>query len=194
MNPSRKAYFDSLTDRTIVALLMANDPEAVDYVFFHRCNAMFEHIVHSVFNSQVTANELITEFYLYLSENGWERLKIYEFKSRLNTWLTVVSVRFFKKRRFFQTKTVPTDPLLMAETRKSEVDDFNVLDELSRVELYQAIDRLSKPRERYALLCDLNGKSTEEIAADMGCTVSAVYNLTKRARMELKAMFNEKNA
>ena len=50
----------------------------------------------------------------------------------------------------------------------------------------------SKPRERYALLCDLAGKSADEIANDMGCTVSAVYNLTKKARMELKTIMKER--
>ena len=56
---------------------------------------------------------------------------------------------------------------------------------MSRAELYQAIDNLSKPRERYALLATLAGHSAEEIAADMQCTVAAVYNLTKKAKQEL---------
>ena len=58
-------------------------------------------------------------------------------------------------------------------------------------ELYKAIDNLSKPRERYALLAELNGMSAEEIAVDMGCTVSAVYNLTKKARLEVKNKLKE---
>lgn len=84
------------------------------------------------------------------------------------------------------------EPQLIVETQKNEVDEYDILHELSRLELYKAIDQLSKPRERYALLADLTGKSAEEIAADMGCTVSAVYNLTKKARMELKTILKEK--
>ena len=60
------------------------------------------------------------------------------------------------------------------------------------MELYKAIDGLSKPRERYALLAELNGMSAEEIALDMDCTVSAVYNLTKKARIELKNKMKER--
>ena len=192
MYDRRIAYFDSLTDHELVRLLLADNQEAVEYVFFHRCNGMFAHIVHSVFQSQGRKEELITEFYLYLSENGWNRLRQFEFKSGLNTWLTVVAVRYFKKKRVSQTKTVLVEPQLIVETQKNVADDFDIMQEMSRMELYKAIDRLSKPREHYALLADLTGKSAEEIAADMGCTVSAVYNLTKKARMELRTLLKEK--
>lgn len=192
MYDRRIAYFESLSDRQLVELLLANDPEAVEYVFFHRCNGMFAHIVHSVFQSQGKKEELISEFYLYLSENDWNRLRQFEFKSALNTWLTVIAIRFFRKKRISQTKMVAVEPQLIVETQKNEVDDYDVFHEMSRLELYKAIDRLSKPRERYALLADLTGKSADEIAADMGCTVSAVYNLTKKARMELRTLLKDK--
>ena len=188
MRERRKAYFDSLTDRELVALLLANDQEAIEYVFFYRCDGMFAHIIHGVFLSQGKKEELVSELYLYLSQNNWERLRKFEFKASLFTWLTVLAVRFFKKKQISQTKIVAIDPQLIVETRKSEPDDFDIVQEMTRLELYKAIDKLSKPRERYALLADLSGKSTEAIAEDMGCTVSAVYNLTKKARMELKTM------
>ena len=186
------AYFDSLSDRELVELLLANDQEAIEYVFFHRCNGMFAHIVYSVFQSQATKEELITDLYFYLSENEWSRLRQFEFKASLNTWLTVIAVRFFKKMRISQTKLVAIDPQLIVETRKNETDDYDIINEMSRLELYKAIDQLSKPRERYALLADLTGKRAEDIAAEMGCTVAAVYNLTKKARMELKSKMQER--
>ena len=192
MYDKRKKYFDSLTDRELVALLLANHQEAVEYVFFYRCNGMFNHIVNSVFSSQGKKEELITEFYLYLSENEWSRLRQYEFKASLNTWLTVIAVRFFKKIRISQTKLVAVDPQLIVETKKSEADDYDIVHELSRLELYKAIETLSKPRERYALLAELTGKRAEDIAQEMGCTVGAVYNLTKKARQELKSKMQER--
>ena len=192
MRERNKAYFDSLSDRELVDLLLANDEEAIEYLFFIRCNGMFAHIACSVFQSQTCKEELITDFYLFLSENEWSRLRQFEFKSGLNTWLTVIAVRFFKKIRISQTKMAVIDPQLIVETRKNETDDYDIINEMSRLELYKAIDRLSKPRERYALLADLTGKRAEDIAAEMGCTVAAVYNLTKKARMELKSKMQEK--
>ena len=192
MRERNKAYFDSLSDRELVELLLANDQEAIEYVFFIRCNGMFAHIAFSVFQSQTSKEELVTEFYFYLSENDWNRLRKFEFKANLNTWLTVVAIRFFKKMRISQTKLVVIDPQLIVETQKNETDDYDIINEMSRLELYQAIDKLSKPRERYALLADLTGKRAEDIAAEMGCTVAAVYNLTKKARLELKSIMQEK--
>ena len=93
----RITYFDGMPDRELVGLLLANDKEAIEYVFFYRCNGMFAHIVNSVFHSQGKKEELITEFYLYLSENDWNNLRKFEFRASLNTWLTVVAQRFFKK-------------------------------------------------------------------------------------------------
>ena len=192
MRERTKAYFDSLDDRELVRLLLENDQDAIEYVFFMRCNGMFAHIVHSVFQSNSSKEELITDFYLFLRENGWERLRQFEFKSGLNTWLTVVAVRYFKKKRISQTKLVAIDPQLIVETQKNEADDYDIIREMSRLELYKAIDRLSKPRERYALLADLAGKHAEDIALEMGCTVAAVYNLTKKARLELKSIMKER--
>lgn len=192
MYERRIAYFDSLSDRELVRLLFANDPEAIEYVFFHRCNGMFAHVIHSVFQSQGRKEELITEFYLYLSENGWYRLRNYEFKSGFNTWLTVLAVRYFRKKYKSQTKMVLVEPQLIVETLKDEADDRDVVKELTRLELYNAIDRLSKPRERYALLAELTGKRPDDIAKEMDCTVMAVYNLTKKAKNELKTLLKEK--
>ena len=192
MRERNRAYFDTLSDKELVDLLLANDPEAIEYVFFYRCEGMFAHIVYRVFQSQVRKEELITDFYFYLSENEWNRLRKFEFKASLNTWLTVIALRFFKKMRISQTKLVVLDPQLIVETRKDETDDYDIIDEMSRIDLYQAIDRLSKPRERYALLSDLTGKRAEDTALEMGCTVAAVYNLTKKARAELKSIMQEK--
>ena len=192
MRERTKAYFDSLDDRELVRLLLENDQDAIEYVFFLRCEGMFAHIVHTVYQSNSKREELITEFYLFLRENDWERLRQFEFKASLNTWLTVIAIRFFKKKKISQTKLVVIDPLLIVETQKNEADDYDIIHEMSRLELYQAINKLSKPRERYALLADLAGKRAEDIAKEMDCTVSAVYNLTKKARLELKSIMQER--
>lgn len=188
----RITYFDGMPDRELVGLLLANDKEAIEYVFFYRCNGMFAHIVNSVFHSQGKKEELITEFYLYLSENDWNNLRKFEFRASLNTWLTVVAQRFFKKKHQSQTKLVAVDPQLIEEVQKNQADDFDIQHEMNLLDLYKAINRLSKPRERYALLASLTGKSAEDIAKDLGCTVSAVYNLIKKAKMELRTLLKDK--
>lgn len=192
MRERNKAYFDSLSDKELVDLLLNNDQDAIEYVFFIRCNGMFAHIADSVFQSQARKEELISDFYFYLSANNWTKLRNFEFKSSLNTWLSVIAIRFFKKMRISQTKFVVMDPLIVVETKKNEPDDYDIIQEMSRLELYKAINGLSKPRERYALLAELTGKRAEDTAQEMGCSVAAVYNLTKKARLELKSKMQER--
>ena len=189
MHNRRIKYFATLSDQETVALLLANDAEAVEYVFFHRCKALFTHVINTVMKDCEKPEELIGELYIFLHDNDWAKLRQFEFKSSLNTWFTVVSVRYFQKKKNFQTKSIPVEPLIIEETLKGQADDFSIEDEMSRMELYKAIDRIDKPRERYALLAELSGKNAEEIAADMQCTVAAVYNLTKKARLKLKKLF-----
>lgn len=177
---------ECLSDRQLVSLLLANDEEAVEYVFFHRCNGMFSHVISDVFRSQVKKEELITDFYLFLSADEWRRLRQFEFRSELNTWMTIVAIRFFRQKKAdMQTTLSDLEPPLIQNVGQI-ADDFNIFDEISRVELYEAIDGLPKPRERFALLGVLAGKKTETIAEELGVTVTAVYNLTKKAKMALK--------
>lgn len=182
----RLQKMNSLSDRQLVDLLLANDETVVDYVFLHRCNGMFSRVINDVFQSQVKKEELITDFYLYLCADDWRRLRQFEFRSELNTWLTIVAIRFFShKKATMQTKIEDLEPPLMKRVNQIP-DDFDILDEMSRVELYEAIDKLPKPRERMALLGELAGKKAETVAEELGCTVTAVYNLTKKAKLALK--------
>ena len=177
---------DYLSDRQLVDMLLTNDEKVVEYVFFHRCDGMFARVINDIFHSQVKKEELITDFYLYLSADDWQRLRQFEFRSELSTWLTVVAIRYFnQKKDEIQTNLGNLEESLMKEVRQIP-DDFDLFDEMSRVELYEAIDKLPKSRERMAILGELAGKKAETIAEELGCTVAAVYNLTKKARKTLK--------
>jgi len=186
MYDRRLLWFSRLSDRELVDMLLANDEEAVEYVFFYRCNSMFAHIISSIYHSQAKKEELITEFYLYLSEDDWRRLRQFEFKSALNTWLTIVAVRYFRgKMPSARTKTLELTSQ-MVESIENTSDNDDPFHSLSKLELYESIEQLPKPRERFALLGTLMGKSAEIIAKELGCTVMAVYNLTKKARQSLQ--------
>ncbi|MBP5573725.1 MAG: sigma-70 family RNA polymerase sigma factor [Bacteroidales bacterium] len=178
---------DRLSDRQLVDLLLANDEAAVEYVFFHRCDGLFARVLSSFPSHQAQKKEeLITDFYLFLRADDWRRLRQFSFRSELNTWMTVVAIRFFNQKiTSSQTNTAGLDAPLNQGVNQIP-DDFDLFDQLSKVELYEAIDRLPKPRERFALLGELAGKKAETIAEELGCSVMAVYNLTKKAKMALK--------
>ena len=69
-----------ISDRELVDRLLIGDEEIVRYLFFDKY-------------------ELINELYLYLQSDNWYKLRQFDFRSKLTTWLTVVAVRFFQKRK-----------------------------------------------------------------------------------------------
>lgn len=191
MKEKKITYLNRLSDNDLVKLLLANDSEAVEYVFFCRCDKVFSHLNNTLRPQCLKKEELINEFYLYLSADDWRRLRSFEFKSSLNTWITIVAIRYFKsKKESEQPKTVELNSLSFGDVEKS--DDFDIINELSRLELYEAIEQLKNPRERCALLGMLMGKSAEELAKEMKCSAMAVYNLIKKAKKALKKIMKGK--
>ena len=139
---------------------------------------------NSIFHDTVKKEELITEFYLYLREDDWHRLRQFGFRSKLETWLTVVAIRFFKEKTTSRTNLVKLDTLL--DEVQQVADKYDPVETMSKLELYEAIDRHLKPRERFALLGWLSGEKSETIAKELSCSVMAVYNLVKKAKVSVK--------
>lgn len=88
-----------ISDRELVDRLLIGDEEIVRYLFFDKCTPMFNYILHRFCPCQLDKNELINELYLYLQSDNWYKLRQFDFRSKLTTWLTVVAVRFLKKNR-----------------------------------------------------------------------------------------------
>lgn len=178
----------NVSDRQLVDLLLANDEAAVEYFFFERSASMFTHVIDTIFQGkqEMKKGEMITDFYLFLRADDWRRLRQYQFKSRLDTWVTVVAIRYFNKKKILElTKKLELDPL-MCNGIEQIPDDYDLLEEISKIELYDAIDHFPKPRERFALLGLLAGKSAKMVSKELGCSDLAVYNLIKRAKQTLK--------
>ena len=91
--------FEQYTDKEIVSKILAHDQLIIEYFFLKKCSPVFMYILHSVFDGKIDVKELINELLLYLSENNWHKLRQFDYRSRLTTWVRVVAVRFFVKKR-----------------------------------------------------------------------------------------------
>ena len=193
MTKKRLQNMDRLSDRQLVALLLDNNDDAIEYVFFHRCDGMFAHIVNSVFLSQdIKKEELIGEFYMYLKADDWRRLRQFQFRSGLNTWLTIVATRFFNERKSQKpNQAVEMTPEIITEM-ENQCDDYDIFHEMSRLELYEAIDRLPNERERLVIMGALTGKSKELMAEELGCSFATVYALINKTKDSLTKMMKGK--
>ena len=145
---------DRLSDRQLVDLLLANDEDAIEYVFFHRCNDMFAHVINGIFHEQVKKEELVTDFYLYLRTDDWRRLRQFEFRSELNTWLTVVAIRFFNEKKAEAQAGIVESNVPPLDAVGQIADEYDVLNEMSRVELLPTEAEIRAQRRRYESRCD----------------------------------------
>ncbi|MCQ2270167.1 MAG: sigma-70 family RNA polymerase sigma factor [Bacteroidales bacterium] len=190
MNDSTLKYFSELSDQELLSRVVAQDKAAIEYFFYFRFYPIFEKIVLHTLHNQVETEELINEFYIYLQSDNWSKLKTFEWKSSLSTWLTVVASRFFVKKKQELTK-IDGEKVL-------NIDDFtNVLKTestlpITRADLYDAIHKMRNPKHKWVLLSELMGYSTEEMAREMNTTVINIYNYKKRAKIELVELLNEK--
>lgn len=186
MRRKRLKYFRSLSDKELLEAVMNNDEDAIEYLLFYRCDKLFSFIIRRTFSSNVKKEELITEFYLFLHKNGWEKLRRFKFLSSLDTWLSTVLVRFFDEKK----KNVATtdDKAVLLDENIVEYEEDNA--HLMHFELLDAINSIENARYKYVLLSEWKGMKSDEIARSMGVSIENVYTISKRAKAELKKLID----
>ena len=161
-----------ISDRELVDRLLIGDEEIVRYLFFDKCTPMFNYILHRFCPCQLDKNELINELYLYLQSDNWYKLRQFDFRSKLTTWLTVVAVRFFQKR-----KGVLMDYRNQSAPIKEEEKVFDFLPELiSKMDVWNAIRKMNNERYRQVLVdLELKDLDPKVLAREMNVTVENLY-------------------
>ena len=164
-----------ISDRELVDRLLIGDEEIVRYLFFDKCTPMFNYILHRFCPCQLDKNELI-------------KLRQFDFRSKLTTWLTVVAVRFFQKR-----KGVLMDYRNQSAPIKEEEKVFDFLPELiSKMDVWNAIRKMNNERYRQVLVdLELKDLDPKVLAREMNVTVENLYNIRHRAVKQLIAVIRE---
>ncbi len=169
------------SDREIINGILSNDTKIIQYFWFEHCTLMFHYIIYNVFDRRVEKNELINELYLYLQENNWQKLRQFNYRSRLTTWMQVVAIRFFQKKRTELIENKSSEPLIIEKAENNEEQIHQ------RLDVENLISRLSNERYRFVtqklILEDMEPQS---VADEMGITVDNLYNIKRRALMQLK--------
>ena len=84
-------------DAELVSGVISGDKDAIVYMFYTKFSATFQYHIYKLFDYKIEVADLIDEFVLYLYEDEWKRLKVYDsVKSSLSTWISTVSYRFFR--------------------------------------------------------------------------------------------------
>ena len=88
-----------MTDQQIVNNLIIGDHRTIKDFFFVRCKPMLIYIGQYFCQNKQTPEELIGEFYEFLSADDWHKLKIFKYTCSLNSYVTIIASRYFQNKR-----------------------------------------------------------------------------------------------
>ena len=169
-----------MTDQQIIEALIARDNAITQEFFFERCRPLFYAIIRNVFSYEVDYDEFVNELYVYLMENDAARLKQFEGRSSLYQWIKVTATRFFIKKR---------DLLIEDTSRETPLEEETIVERTATASLLD-VQRLleAMPNRRYAVVIQklmIEEYTPEELAAEMHITIDNLYNIKRRAMMQL---------
>lgn len=174
-----------MSDSEIVNGILNGDEKVIRFFFFDQCSKLFSYIILAIFGGRAEKNELMNELFLYLAKNDWHKLREFDFRSSLLTWISVVAVRFFTKKRNLLIEKESTEALI-----KEEIMDFEDLTRtIIKIDLEMAINNMSNKRNKEIIIrLDIDEIPYETVAKDLGVTVSNLYNIHRRALAQLKLL------
>lgn len=177
------------TDEEIVEGILRNDAVIIEHFFFRECKPLFAYIVKAVFDGNNEINELINDFYLYLRHDDWYKVRQFDFRSKLITWVSVVAIRFFQKKRALMIDSDSIETLYAQNVFWQD----SYIGHDRRMDVRKAIDRMPNERYRFVIIeLELKEREPEELAKEMNITIDNLYNIRRRARLQLKTIMVRK--
>lgn len=177
------------SDKEIVDGILHNDNIVIEHFFFRECKPLFAYIVRGVFDGRQEINELINELYLYLQHDDWYKVRQFDYRSKLITWISVVAIRFFQKKRALMIDSDSIETLYGQNTFWQETG----ISHDRRIDVRKAIDQMPNERYRYVIIeLELKERNPEELAKEMNISIDNLYNIRRRARLQLKTIMARK--
>lgn len=169
-----------MTDQQIIEKLIAHDEQVTQQFFFKDCRPLLKSIIHTIFNNKLEYDELVSELYLYLMQNGAYKLRQFEGRSSIYQWLKTTAIRFFLEKRDEMIENGSQEHLLqqVATTHIVEVEQrFS-----AKLDVESLLAHL--PNRRYAYVVQrlvVEDAKPQDVAKEVGVTVDNLYNIKKRA-------------
>ena len=182
----------NVSDIQLVAMLLANDEKALLYFFYEKFYSMFEYHVYRIFSYEVDVQELVHEFFLYLRQDDWRRIRSFNpEKAQLNTWVSVVSFRFFLN--FKKTKIDSNGLISIYEQWDDKIMNYKQdCHNQIRMDVAKAIENLKNATERdVARELLLDGVDIQEVAASHQLSVDYAYTVKSRAMAHLRTILKD---
>lgn len=173
------------SDKEIVDGILAGNHQIFTSFFCNDCKGLFYYIYSQITDYRYEPNEISNDIILYLSEKNWHKLRMFDFRSKLITWLTVVAVRYYRKKLAGVIDTQSMDTLIH-QTYQSEAPIESLE---SYMDIHSGLSRMSNSRYRMVIQqLDLYEVKPEELAKKMNITTANLYNIHRRALQQLKVV------
>ncbi len=177
--------YDSLSERDLIDAILSGNEEAAIYLIYNRYYRDLRYLCLDIYGSHIYIDELCQEVYIHLKgKNGdWHPLTTWFGISTFRTWLNRTARNLFLQKRAsligFRENKLYSDEEDDVDPVENVVADQPTLEEnLQKVLLLEAINKLDNPDQKLVILKELQGYSHEEIAA--------ILNLVRRAENRIK--------
>lgn len=131
-----------MTDQEIVENLIANDVCTIRDFFFVRCRGVLMYIGQYYCPNLQMPEELIGEFYEFLSSDDWHKLRIFKYTCSLNSYITIIASRYFQHKRNKELLSLDEDFYFAQKLQAERYTDHFFMDDLNRiVKKMQPFDR-----------------------------------------------------
>ncbi len=102
---------------------------------------MLIYVGHYFCRYKQTPEELIGEFYEYLSADDWHKLRIFKYSCSLNSYVTIIASRYFQHKRDRELLPLDDNIALVKNIQEKESDAFFMSDLKKIIARMQPFDR-----------------------------------------------------
>ena len=179
--------FSTWSDRDLVSAVTSNNQNAIVYLFYTKYSSTFQYHIYKLFNGKVEVSDLVDEFFMFLLEDDWRRLRSFDpDKASLSTWISTVSFRFF--RDYKRSKIDMNGLITISDQWETFRGDWMESMEAGlMMDINQAIDGIKSDRDReIARRLFIDDKEYEAVAEEFGLTVDYVYTIKNRIVKQLR--------
>ena len=177
----------NLSDKELVERLTCNDEKAIRYFFYEKCKPMLGYIIKEIFSYRVEKNELVNELYIYLQENNWHKLRKFDYRSKLSTWMSVVAVRFFQKKRDELIENGVSSALNIQKENGYDCQEMMI----AKMDIATWLEAMPNERYRYVIKAlIIEDSEPQQVADKLEITIDNLYNLKRRALQQLMKIIN----
>lgn len=122
-----------MTDQQVIEKLIVYDQRTIKDFFFVRCRPMLVYIGQYFCPNKQPPEELIGEFYEFLSADDWHKLRIFKYTCSLNSYITIIASRYFQHKRDKELLPLDENIALVKDLQDDNNGDVFFMEDLNKI-------------------------------------------------------------